>query len=115
MDGPNINLKLLEKIIEEQTSNEFYRLISIRSFLFNDIFSLLQQILQTAVKPDLMINSKDFSDLIKLDLDKKNAFMKLKDMFVGFSTISTITKLKGTDQINNAQISSFCNGVIQVV
>ena len=28
-------------------------------------------------------------------------------MNIGFSTISTITQLKETDQINNAQISSF--------
>ena len=84
-------------------------------FLYNDIFSLLQQILQTIVKPDLLINCKDFGDLMKLDLDKKNTFMKLKDMNIGFSTISTITQLKETDQINNAQISSFYNGVIQFV
>ena len=32
-----------------------------------------------------------------------------------FSIISTITKLKGRNQINNAQISSFYNGVIQFV
>ena len=31
MDGPNVNLKLLEKINEERTSNEFHRLISIGS------------------------------------------------------------------------------------
>ena len=84
-------------------------------FLYNGIFSLLQQILQTVVKPDLLINCKDFGDLMKLDLDKKNTFIKLKDMNVAFSTISTITKLKETDQINNAQISSFYNGVIQFV
>ena len=41
--------------------------------------------------------------------------MKLKDINIGFSTISTITKLTETDQINNAQISSFYNGVIQFV
>ena len=84
-------------------------------FLYNDIFSLLQQILQTVVKPDLLINCKDFSDLMKLDLDKRNTFMKLKDMNIGFSTISTIMKLKETDQINNAQISSFHSCVIQFV
>ena len=32
MDGPNVDLKLLEKISEERTSNEFHRLISIESF-----------------------------------------------------------------------------------
>ena len=31
MDGPNVNLKLLEKINEERTSNEFHCLISIGS------------------------------------------------------------------------------------
>ena len=31
MDGPNVNLKLLEKINEEQTLNEFHHLISIGS------------------------------------------------------------------------------------
>ena len=31
IDGPNVNLKLLEKINEERTSNEFHRLISIGS------------------------------------------------------------------------------------
>ena len=81
-------------------------------FLYNDIFSLLQQILQTVVKPDLLINCNYFGDLMKLDLDKKNTFMKLKDMNIGFSTISTITKVKETHQINNTQISSFYNGVI---
>ena len=69
--------------------------------------------LQTVVKPDLLINCKVFGDLMKWDLDKKNTFMKLKDMNIRFSTISTITKLKETDQIKNAQISSFYNGVIQ--
>ena len=44
-----------------------------------------------------------FGDLIKLDLGKKSTFMKLKDMSIGFSTMSTITKLKEIDQINNAQ------------
>ena len=52
---------------------------------------------------------------MKLDLDKINTFMKLKDMNIGFSTLSTVTKLKETDQINNAQIWSFYNGVIQFV
>ena len=80
-------------------------------FLYNEIFSLLQQTLQTVVKPDLLINCKDFGDLMNLYLDKKNTFMKLKDMNIGFSTISKITKLEETDQINNAQISSFYNGV----
>ena len=41
--------------------------------------------------------------------------MKLNDMNIGFSTISTITELKETDQINIAQKSSFYNGVIQFV
>ena len=50
----------------------------------------------TVVKPDLLINCKDLGDLMKLDLDKKNMFMKLKGMNIGFSTISTITKLKET-------------------
>ena len=40
-------------------------------FLYNDTFSLLQQTLQTVVKPDLLINCKEFGDLMKLDLDKK--------------------------------------------
>ena len=31
MDGLNVNLKLLKKINEEQTSNEFHHLISIGS------------------------------------------------------------------------------------
>ena len=83
------------------------------SFLYNDILLLLQQILQTVVKPDLLINCKDFGDPMKLDLDKKNTFMKLKDMNIGFSIISTIMKLKETDQINNAEISSFYDGFIQ--
>ena len=39
--------------------------------------------------------------------------MKLKDMNIGFLTIFTITELKETDKINNAQISYFYNGVIQ--
>ena len=80
-----------------------------------DIFSPFQQMLQTLVMPDLLINCKDFSDLMKLDLDKKNMLMKLKDMNIRFSTISTITKLKETDQINNAEISSFYNSVIQLI
>ena len=32
MDGPNVNLKLLEKISEWRTSNEFHRLISTGRF-----------------------------------------------------------------------------------
>ena len=85
------------------------------SFLYNYIFSLLQQILQTVLKPGLLINCKDFCDLLKLDLDKKNTFMKLKDMNIGFSTISTIMKLKETDQINNAQISFFLQSCYSTV
>ena len=72
-----------------------------------DVFSLLQQMLQTLVKPDLLINCKDFSDLMKLDLDKKNTFMKLKDMNIRFSIISTITKLKETDQTNMLKFHLF--------
>ena len=37
--------------------------------------------------------------------------MKLRDMNIG----SLITKLKETDQINNAQISSFYSGITQFV
>ena len=36
-------------------------------------------------------------------------------MNIGFSTYSAITKLKGTDQINNAQISSFYNGNFKLI
>ena len=32
IDGPNVNLKLLEKISEEQTSNEFHQLVSTGSY-----------------------------------------------------------------------------------
>ena len=64
-------------------------------FLYNYIFSLLQQIIIVVVKNDLLINCKDFGGLMKLDLDKKNKFMEFKDMSIGFSTLSTITKLKG--------------------
>ena len=64
-------------------------------FLYNYIFSLLQQIIIVVVKHDLSINCRDFGGLMKLDLDKKNKFMEFKDMSIGFSTLSTITKLKG--------------------
>ena len=63
-------------------------------FLYNYIFSLLQQIIIVVVKHDLSINCRDFGGLMKLDLDKKNKFMEFKDMSIGFSTLSTITKLK---------------------
>ena len=36
-------------------------------------------------------------------------------MNIGFSTISTIIKLKEIDQINNAQILSFYNGIIHFI
>ena len=41
IDGPNVNLKFLEKINEERTSNEFRRLISIGScelHMIHDVF-----------------------------------------------------------------------------
>ena len=63
-------------------------------FMYNDIFTLLQKILQSVVKPDLLANCKNFSDLLKLDLDSTDTFMKLKDMNIGFATLSTITKLR---------------------
>ena len=75
-------------------------------FIYNDIFTLLQKILQSVVKPDL-VNCKNSSDLLKLDLDGKDMFMKLKDMSIGFVTLSTITKLRETDHISNNQISFF--------
>ena len=62
-------------------------------FMNNDIFTLLQKILQSVVKPDLLVNYKNFSDLLKLDLDSKDTLMKLKDMSIGFATLSPITKL----------------------
>ena len=37
-------------------------------FMYNDIFTLLQKILQSVVKQDLLVNCKNFSDLLKLDL-----------------------------------------------
>ena len=64
-------------------------------FLYNYIFSLLRQIIIVVLKHDLSINCRDFGGLMKLDLDKKNKFMEFKDMSIGFSTLSTITKLKG--------------------
>ena len=54
------------------------------------------------------------SDLLKLDIDSKDTFMKLKDMSIGFAT-STITKFRETDQISRNQISSFFNNVINFV
>ena len=82
--------------------------------MYNDIFTLLQKILQSVVKPDLLVNCKNFSDLLKLDLDSKDTFKKLKDMSIGFVILSTITKLRGTDQIRKNQISSFFNDVIKL-
>ena len=77
-------------------------------FLYNDIFSPLQEILQTTVvKPDLSINCKGFGDLMKLDLDKKTIFMKLKDMNIKFSAITTITKLKETDRSTGLRFHLF--------
>ena len=64
-------------------------------FLYNDIFSLLQQILQTVVnKPDLLMDCKDFGDLMKLDPDKKNTFMKLKYWILGFQPCLQLPSLK---------------------
>ena len=37
-------------------------------FMYNDIFTLLQKSLQSVVKPDLLVNCKKFSGLLKLDL-----------------------------------------------
>ena len=82
-------------------------------FLYNDIFTLLQKILQSVFKPYLLVNCKHFGDLLKLDLDSKDTFMKLKAMSIGFATLSTITKLRETDQISKNQISSFFNNVIK--
>ena len=76
-------------------------------FIYNDIFTLLQKILQSVVKPDFLVNCKNLSDLLKLDLDGKDMYMKLKDMSIGFVTLSTITKLRETDHISNNQISFF--------
>ena len=53
-------------------------------FLCNGIFSPFQQILQTVVKPDLLIHCKDFCDLIKLDLDKKTRLWSWKIWILGF-------------------------------
>ena len=83
--------------------------------MYNDIFTLLQKILQSVVKPDLLVNCKNFSDLLKLDLDNKDTFMKLKDTSIGFATLSTITKIRETDQISKNYISSFFNNVIKFV
>ena len=83
--------------------------------MYNDIFTVLQKILQSLVKPDLLVNCKNFSDLLKLDLDSNDTFMKLKDMNIGFPTLSTVTKLRETDQISKNQISSFFNKVINFV
>ena len=83
--------------------------------MYNDIFTLLQKILQSVVKPDLLVNYKYISDLLKLELDRKDTFMKLKDMSIGFATLSTITKLRETDQISKNQISSFFNNVINLL
>ena len=71
-------------------------------FMYNDIFTLLQKVLQSVVKPDLSANCKNFSDLLKLDLDSKD-----EDMSIGFATLSAITKLRKTDQISKNQISFF--------
>ena len=83
-------------------------------FMYNDIFTLLQKILQYVIKRDLLVNCKNFSGLLKLDLDSKDTFLKLKDMSIWFAA-STITKLRETDQIKKEQISSFFNIVIKFV
>ena len=62
----------------------------------------------TVVKPDLLINCKDLGDLMKLDLDKKNTFMKLK----GFQPYLQLPSSK-KHQINSAH-SDF-NDYIQFV
>ena len=84
-------------------------------FLYNDIFTLLQKILQSVVEPDLLVNCKNFSNLLKLDLDSKDIFMKLKDMSIGFATLFSITKLRENEKISKNQISSFFNNVITFV
>ena len=53
-------------------------------FLYNYIFSLLQQLIIVVIKKDLLINCKDFGGPMKLDLDNKNKFMEFKDMRLGF-------------------------------
>ena len=83
-------------------------------FMYNDIFALLQKILQYVIKRDLLVNCKNFSGLLKLDLDSKDTFLKVKDMSIWFAA-STITKLRETDQIKKEQISSFFNIVISLL
>ena len=63
------------------------------------IYLHFQKILQSVVNPDLLVDWKNFSDLLKLDLDSKDMFMKLKDMNIVFATLSTITNLRETDQM----------------
>ena len=83
-------------------------------FMYNDIFALLQKILQSVVKPDLLVNCRSFSDLLKLYIDSKDTFMKLKDMSFRVATL-TLALLRETYQISKNQISSFFNNVIKLV
>ena len=63
------------------------------------IYLHFQKILQSVVNQDLLVDCKHFSDLLKLDLDSKYMFMKLKGMNIVFATLSTITNLRETDQM----------------
>lgn len=76
-------------------------------FLYGDLDNLCRGILEHFIKSDVLSNCKRGVDLVKIDLENTDHYLKKKDLHLGFATTAEIQKLISKDSISQKELSAF--------
>ena len=76
-------------------------------FMYTDLKSLIQSLLELVVKQDVLSQCKTGIQMKQLDLCNKENLLNLKDINLGFAVPNIIAKLRRNDTATLAEVKEF--------
>ena len=76
-------------------------------FIYKELKSLLRNLLQLVVKPDVLDKCKTGLQITSIDLDLKENLLPLSDIKLGFGVKAIITNGKRKDTVTNQEAAKF--------
>ena len=76
-------------------------------FMYTDLKSLIQSLLELVVKQDVLSQCKTGIQMKQLDLCNKENLLNLKDINLGFAVPNIIAKLRRNDTVTLAEVKEF--------
>ena len=77
------------------------------SFIYSELKSLLRNLLQLVVKPDVLNKCKTVLQMASIDCNLKESLLPLSYVELGFGVKAIITKAKRKDTVGNQEFAKF--------